>query len=49
MCLCGWRANVGGMLLSSLLILVKYYHEGQNIEFQVLKQKGKNVSNRFGQ
>ena len=47
MCFCGWRANVGG--ISSLLILVKYYHEGQNIEFQVLKQKGKNVSNRFGQ
>ena len=35
--LCGWGANVGGMLLLLLLLLLKYCPEEENVECLLLK------------
>ena len=45
----GWRANVGGMLLLLLLFLLKYYPKENIFESLLLKQKRKNVLNKFEQ
>ena len=44
---CGWRASVGKMLLLLLLLLSKYYLKKKNVKCLLLKQKLKNVPNRF--
>ena len=47
-CLREWCTNVVGVLLL-LLLVSKYYLEEQNVECLLLKQKWKNVQNRFEQ
>ena len=41
------RASVGGILLSLLLLLLKYYPEDKIFECLLLKQKRKSVPKRF--
>ena len=44
-----WRANVGSMLSLLLLLLLKYYPEENIFECLLLKEKRKNILNRFEQ
>ena len=45
----GWRTSVGDMLLLLLLLLLKCCSEEKTIKYLLLKQKCKNVPNRFEQ